>query len=189
MGAFSFFHWFPAILLLLVIVGGVYVLYRGLRRPVALDQGQSRRGTPEITEVPGSGGVTLTAGVDKIRWLAAAGYMLVVADCLFAQLMGVYQFYIFGWQVCLLTLLPLVVFYFVQRGSEQDVVVMHLHAALRLYGIYIAWSIVNGVLLYGVGADLMTLLLGIGISVVMFFVLIWLVVRCAQGIIAAFGIR
>lgn len=181
MGSFSVFHWligmFP--FFLLIIVG--YVLYRVLRKP---------NNAPVSTVQPEGDSVTPVAIIDsqqdKIKWLAAGGYIFALTDAFLSQLVGFYQFYFFGFLVCLITLVPFIIFYFINKTHEQPIVTQHLNSSVRLYGIYAIWSVANGLLLSGVGVNLTYALLGVGISITMLGVLVWLGVRCGQGIIAAF---
>ena len=121
--------------------------------------------------------------------MAAGGYIFALTDTFLSQLVGFYQFYFFGFLVCLPTLVTFIIFYFINKSHEQPIVARHLNSSVRLYGIYAIWSVVNGVLLSGLGANITYVLLGVGISLVMLGVLIWLAVRCGQGIIAAFNFR
>ena len=181
MGSFSVFHWLGGIFpfLLLAIVG--YILYRILRKPNSI----------LISAVqPEDVSATLVAlndrQQDKIKWLASSGYIFVLADAFLSQIFGFYQFYFFGFLVCLLTLVPFVIFYYINKSHEQPIVARHLNSSVRLYGIYAIWSVINGVLLSGIGTNITYALLGIGISIVMLGVLVWLAVHCGQGIISAF---
>lgn len=183
MGSFSIsiFNWIG----LLIPIGVIYALYRILKKAppqvMSVEENTANASVAAIPAVPGG-----EYGVDKLRWMASAGYILVLLDSFTAQLLDFYQFYFFGWQVCLLTLLPSVIFYFINKAHPLTVVRGHLQQAARYYGIYVGVSIVNGVLLSGIGTNLSLLLIGVGISIVMLGLLIWLGVRCAQGIIAAF---
>ena len=181
MGSFSTFNWIG----LLIPAAVIYGLYRILKKPptqvMPTDEGAA---VVAVVEAPGA--AISEYGTDKLRWMASAGYILVLLDSFTAQLLEFYQFYVFGWQVCLLTLLPLAIFYFINKAHPLTGVRAHLHQAARYYGIYVGVSIANGVLLSGIGANLSLLLIGVGISIVMLGLLIWLGVRCAQGIISAF---
>jgi uncharacterized membrane protein len=180
MGSFSFFHFFiifPFLLLLVV----VYVLFRILRKP------RNESFSPLQPEtVLTSPATPDSAQQDKIKWLASGGYIFALTDAFLAQLVGFYQFYFFGFHVCLITLVPFVIFYYINKSHEQPAVAQHLKSSIRLYGIYAIWSIANGILLSNIGTNIIYALLGVGISIVMLGVLIWLAVRCGQGIIAAF---
>ncbi len=184
MGSFSVFHWLIGLFpfLLLVIVG--YVLYRVLRKPKTVSVS-----TIQPEEVSATFPAMGDSQRDKIKWLAACGYIFALTDAFLAQLVGFYQFYFLGFPVCLLTLVPYVIFYYINKSHEQPIISRHLSSSVRLYGIYVIWSVANGVLLSGVGTNITYALLGVGISIVMLGVLVWLAIRCGQGIIAAFKFR
>lgn len=184
MGSFSVFHWLIGIFPFVLLLGVGYFLYRILRKS---------NSTPTSAFEPESVSDNIASlndsQRDKIKWLAAGGYIFALTDTFLSQLVGFYQFYFFGFLVCLPTLVPFIIFYFINKSHEQPIVARHLNSSVRLYGIYAIWSVVNGVLLSGLGANITYALLGVGISLVMLGVLIWLAVRCGQGIIAAFNFR
>lgn len=196
MGSFSILHWFiaagPLLTLAVVIVAIVWIVRR-------LDHSSDKQGKSEadpvlpVPPVPPVPPVAVAqplsdAQADKVRWLAAAGYMLVLADAYLTNLMGFYQFYLFGLLICLPTLMPLLIFYLINKSHVQPVVARHVRSASRLYGIYLICSVVDGVLLSVIGITLVHTVLGVGLSLFMLGVLVWLSIRCTQGIVAAFGL-
>ncbi|MBU0750717.1 MAG: hypothetical protein KJ787_00265 [Gammaproteobacteria bacterium] len=179
MGNYSAWHGFSLIIPVIVIVVIVLVLRRTLR--------DKPENTPIMTPAVADPARPLPEGqTDKLKWLAGGGYMLVLADAFFTQLLGCYQFHLFGYLVCLLTLAPYLIFYFINRVHSQPLVVAHVLASMRLYLVYVGWSVLNGLLLSGIGTNLVYAAMGLGISLVMLGVLAWLSIRCGQGIIAAF---
>lgn len=190
MGSFSILHWFiaagPLLTLAVVIVAIVWIVRRS-------DHSADKHGKSEVDPVvpvpPSTVAQPLSdAQADKVRWLAAAGYMLVLADAYLTNLMGFYQFYLFGFLICLPTLMPLLIFYLINKSHVQPVVAQHVRSASRLYGIYLICSVVDGVLLSVIGITLVHTVLGVGLSLFMLGVLVWLSIRCTQGIVAAFGL-
>ena len=187
MGSFSILHWFiaagPLLTLAVVIVAIVWIVRR-------LDHSSDKQGKREADPVPpvAVAQPLSDAQADKVRWLAAAGYMLVLADAYLTNLMGFYQFYLVGLLICLPTLMPLLIFYLINKSHVQPVVARHVRSASRLYGIYLICSVVDGVLLSVIGITLVHTVLGVGLSLFMLGVLVWLSFRCTQGIVAAFGL-
>lgn len=181
MGSFSIFHWLVGVLPFLILTIGGYVLYRILKKPTNETVNFVQPGT--TTTIP----ATLNENQqEKIKWIASGGYIFVLVDAFLTQLLGFYQFNLFGFLVCLLTLVPFIIFYSINKSHEQPIVVIHLKSAIRIYVFYASWSVINGILLSGVGTNLIYALLGVGISIFMLGVLVWLAVRCGQGIVSAF---
>ena len=187
MGSFSIVHWLAMALPLLAlaaIVVFVVLIVRWLRP----NTDGSIAPTAVVTPAADPGRI---AGPSLVNtpWLAAAGYMFVLADAYLTHLMGFYQFYVFGILVCLPTLIPFILFVQINSAPTQPLVAEHRRTAIRLYGIYLVWSVLDGVFLSGIGRGLILTVLGIGLSLCMTGVLIWLSLRCMQGIIKVFKIE
>lgn len=80
-----------------------------------------------------------------------------------------------------------VIYYGINKSQAQPIIVAHLHSAFRLFGLYLIGSVVYGVLLSDIGNNLVRALPGVGLILFMMSVFVWLSIRCAQGIVAAFN--
>ena len=187
MGSFSIVHWL-AIALPLLALAAIVVLVVLIVRWLRPNTDGSIAPTVVVTPAADPGRI---AGPSLVNtpWLAAAGYMFVLADAYLTHLMGFYQFYVFGILVCLPTLIPFILFVQINSPPTQPLIAVHRRAAIRLYGIYLVWSVLDGVFLSGIGRGLILTVLGIGLSLCMTGVLVWLSLRCMQGIIEVFKIE
>jgi len=187
MGSFSIVHWLAMVLPLLALAAIVVLVVLIVRwltpnsdGAIALSVVVQPVGDPQRNAGP---------SLAKTTWLAGAGYMFVLCDAYLTQMIGFYQFYVFGILVCLPTLIPFILFVQINSSPTQPLVAVHRRAAIRLYGIYLVWSVLDGVFLSGIGRGLIITVLGIGLSLCMTGVLVWLSLRCMQGIIEVFKIE
>jgi len=120
----------------------------------------------------------------KIKWMAAMGYVLVIADAFSTQLLNFYQFYFFGYRINLVTITPLVIYYAINRSHPVPHVASHLKRSMVIYFWYIGWSIFSGVLFEA--NNLWVKIAGVGMTWLMLFVLVYIAISCGRGIIRAF---
>lgn len=121
---------------------------------------------------------------DKTKWMAAIGYILVIADSFSTQLFNFYQFYLFGYYINLVTITPIVIFYAINKSHADRFITDHLKRSVRIYFWYIAWSVVSGVLFES--NNLWIQIAGVGVTWLMIFVLVYVSVSCGKGIISSF---
>lgn len=121
---------------------------------------------------------------DKTKWMAAIGYMLVLADSFSTQLFDFYQFYLFGYYINFITITPLVIYYAINNSHTEQFIADHLKRSVVVYFWYIAWSIVSGILFET--NNLWTQIAGVGVTWLMIFVLVYVAVSCGKGIIRSF---
>ncbi|NOR69011.1 MAG: hypothetical protein GQ532_04845 [Methylomarinum sp.] len=121
---------------------------------------------------------------DKIKWMAAMGYIMVIADSFSAQLIEFYQFYMFGYYVNLVTLLPLIIYYKINKAHQEEFIANHLKRSIKIYYWYIAWSVFSG--LFFESNNLWVQMVGVAVTWLMLFVLIYVATSCGKGIIQVF---
>lgn len=121
---------------------------------------------------------------DKTKWMAAIGYILVIADSFSTQLFNFYQFYLFGYYINLATITPIVIYYAINKSHADRFIADHLKRSVRVYFWYIGWSVVSGVLFES--NNLWIQVAGIGVTWLMIFVLVYVAVSCGKGIIRSF---
>lgn len=122
------------------------------------------------------------------KWIAASGYIFSITDSLLTNVMENYQFYFFGYKVSLITIIPFLIFYYINKDKSPLFVSRHIKKSVQFYVLYIVWSVVNGVFLSSIGSGLVYSVLGtFSLSLVMLIVLVWLCIRSGQGIIKVFS--
>lgn len=132
-------------------------------------------------------GLKITMGdhmSDKTKWMAAIGYILVIADSFSTQLFNFFQFYLFGYYINLVTVVPIIIYYSINKSHADRFIVDHLKRSVRVYFWYIAWSVVSGVLFES--NNLWIQIAGVGVTWLMIFVLVYVSVSCGKGIIRSF---
>ena len=120
----------------------------------------------------------------KVKWMAAIGYILVIADSFSTQLFNFYQFYLFGYYINLVTLTPLVIYYAINKAHIEEFITNHLKRSIRIYFWYIGWSVVSGVLFES--NKFWIQIGGVAVTWLMIFVLVYVAISCGKGIIRAF---
>ena len=121
---------------------------------------------------------------DKTKWMAAIGYLLVIADSFSTQLLNIYQFYLFGYYINLVTITPLVIYYAINKSHADLFVAGHLKRSLKIYFWYVVWSVVSGV--FFESSNLWVQGAGVGMTWLMIFVLVYVAVSCGKGVIRSF---
>ncbi len=121
---------------------------------------------------------------DKTKWMAAIGYILVIADSFSTQLFNFYQFYLFGYYINLVTITPIVIYYAINKSHVDRFITGHLKRSVSIYCWYIAWSVVSGVLFES--NNLWVQIAGVGVTWLMIFVLVYVAVSCGKGIVRSF---
>lgn len=121
---------------------------------------------------------------DKTKWMAAMGYILVILDSFSTHLLGISQFYFFGYYINIVTLVPLIIYYAINKAHENEYIAHHLSRAIHVYYWYVGWSVVSGVLFES--NNLWLQIAGIAVTWLMLFVLIYISISCGRGIIRSF---
>jgi len=121
---------------------------------------------------------------DKIKWMAAIGYILVILDTFSTQLFNFYQFYLFGYYINLATIVPLVIFNIINKSHSNQFISTHLKRSMQIYFWYIIWSILSGILFES--NNLWLNIAGIGITWLMLFIMVYVAISCSKGIIRSF---
>ncbi len=80
---------------------------------------------------------------DKIKWMAFTGYILVFLDAFITNVFYFYQFYIFGWNVNALTLSAIVIYFFIQKANDDNLIFHHVKKSVHIYKWYILLSILS----------------------------------------------
>ncbi|WP_404418671.1 hypothetical protein [Marinospirillum sp.] len=121
---------------------------------------------------------------DKNKWMAAVGYILVIADSFSTQLFNFFQFHFFGYYVNLVTLTPLVIYYAINKSHSDQFIATHLKRSMRVYFWYVGLSVVSGVLFEP--NNMWLYVAGVGVTWLMVIVLVYITVSCGKGIIRSF---
>lgn len=121
---------------------------------------------------------------DKNKWMAAVGYILVIADSFSTQLFNFFQFHVFGYYVNLVTLTPLLIYYAINKSHSDQFIADHLKRAMRVYLLYVGLSVVSGVLFES--NNMWVYVAGVGLTWLMVIVLVYITVRCGKGIVRSF---
>ena len=121
---------------------------------------------------------------DKNKWMAAVGYILVIADSFSAQLFNFFQFHLFGYYVNLVTITPLLIYYAINKSNSERFIADHLKRAMRVYLLYVGLSVVSGILFES--NNMWVYVAGVGVTWLMVIVLVYVAVSCGKGIVRSF---
>ncbi|MCG5539325.1 hypothetical protein [Halorhodospira sp. 9622] len=121
-----------------------------------------------------------TVSLTKIKWMAAAPYLLVMLIVLHGPVLGYYDINIFGVQLSLITLIPYLIFHFVSRNHPVDFVAVHTKHAMSIFLVYLLIFVVLSVSMavygFGVVSSDTDLLMSAGVVAGGFALLLWGVV-------------
>jgi len=121
---------------------------------------------------------------EKIKWMAATGYILVLMDTFSTQLFDFFQFHIFGYYMNLVTLTPLIIYYKINKSHADTFIANHLKRSIKIYFWYIVWSVVSALLFES--NNLWVQIAGVVITWLIMFVLVYVAISCGKGIIRVF---
>lgn len=121
---------------------------------------------------------------DKIKWMAATGYIMVIADSFTTQLFDFHQFHLLGYYVNLVTLTPLIIYCVINKSHSEPFVVDHLRNSIRIYYWYIGWSVISGIIFEP--NNLWLDMAGVNVTWLMVFVILYVTASCGSGIIWSF---
>ena len=133
--------------------------------------------------------------VDKVKWMAAVPYLLVLLIVVNGNVLGNYDIYIFGVQLSLLTLIPYLIYHFVNRNHKIDFISLHTKRAMSVFIVYFVYTIVIGIVMNILGLGIVTLdpfllstygIFGLLSSLLLFAVVLYAIITATQGSIRAF---
>lgn len=132
---------------------------------------------------------------DKIKWMAAMPYLLVLLIVINGNILGNYDLYIFGVQLSLITLIPYLIYHFVNRNHESEFIATHTKRAMSIFIKYFILAILLGIIMNIMGFGLATvdpiLLLtsgavGLVLMLPLFIVVVYAIITATLGSIRAF---
>ena len=136
--------------------------------------------------------------VDRLKWMAAIPYFLVMLVVVNGSVMGNYDLYFFGVQLSLITLIPYLVYHFVNRNHENEFIATHTKKAMKIFKIYFILAIVLGVALNFMGFGLVTAnpmmvftsgAVGAVFLIPLFAIVIYAIITCTLGSIRSFKLQ
>ncbi len=135
---------------------------------------------------------------DKIKWMAAIPYLMVLLIVLNGDILGNYDINILGIKLSFLTFLPYIIYHFVNRSHENEFVSSHVNKAMNYFLKYFVISILLNlsVTLFGFGiltfdpvAIFTSGILGLIFLLPFVVIVIWVTVRSVIGSIQAFKLE
>lgn len=132
---------------------------------------------------------------DKIKWMSALPYLLLLLMVVNGNILGNHEIDFFGVQLSLMTLVPYLIYYFVNKNNENDFIASHtkksMSVFIRYFFITVMLNIIlnimglgillaNSFMFFGAGA------VGLILSLPLFIVIIYTLISAVKGSIRAF---
>ena len=133
--------------------------------------------------------------VDKVKWMAAVPYFLLLLMIINGNILGNYEINVFGVQLSLITLLPYLIYHFVNRNNENEFIALHTNRAMSIFIKYFVLTVLLSIILtfmgYGVAMSNPLLFFGAGavgllLMLPLFIVILYTLVVATKGSINAF---
>ena len=70
---------------------------------------------------------------DRIKWMGAIPYLMVLLIVVNGDIVGNYDVNILGMKLSLLTFLPFIIYYFVNRDHDNEFISVHVKNAMRYF--------------------------------------------------------
>ena len=133
--------------------------------------------------------------IDKIKWMAAIPYLLVLLIVINGNILGNYDIEVFGVQLSLITLLPYLIYHFVNRNHDTEFISVHTKRAMSIFLKYFILTIVLSIVMTIMGVGIATVnpvllftsgAVGLILMLPLFMVVIYAIIAATLGSIRAF---
>jgi uncharacterized membrane protein len=94
---------------------------------------------------------------DKIKWMAAIPNLLVLLIVINGNILRNYDLYVFGIQLSFITLIPYVIYHFVNRNHDTEFIAIHTKRAMSIFIKYLILTILLGIVMNIMGLGIVTL--------------------------------
>lgn len=132
---------------------------------------------------------------DKVKWMAAIPYILLLLMILNGNLLGNYEIDFFGVQLSLITLLPYLIYHFVNKNHKIEFIALHTRKAMSLFLKYFIFTVILSIALNMMGFGILALnplllfsggFIGLLLILPFFIIIIYTLVAATKGCIKAF---
>ena len=133
--------------------------------------------------------------ISKIKWMAAIPYLLLLLIVINGNILGNYELYFFGVQLSLITLIPYLIYHFVNKNHDNEFIALHTKMAMGIFFKYFLLtailSIILNVMGFGVIISNPFVIFGAGaigmlLMLPLFIVVVYTLVVATKGSIKAF---
>jgi len=94
--------------------------------------------------------------IEKIKWMAAIPYLMVLLIVLNGDVLGNYDINILGIKLSLLTFLPFIIYYFVNRDHENEFISVHVNKSMKYFIRYFVFSMLLSIIVTILGYGVLT---------------------------------
>ena len=135
---------------------------------------------------------------DRIKWMAALPYLMVLVIVLNGDVLGNYSINIFGLKLSFYTFLPFIIYHFVNRNHENQFISTHVNRAMSYFIKYFIISVLLSVTLTIFGFGVLTFdpiaiftsgILGLVFLLPFLLIVVWVIVKSVVGSIRAFKLQ
>ncbi len=133
--------------------------------------------------------------IEKIKWMAAIPYLLVLLIVINGNILGNYDLYVFGVQLSFITLIPYMIYHFVNKNNENEFISTHTKRAMSIFIKYFTLTIVLGIVMNIMGFGIATIdpvllftsgAVGLLLMLPLFIIVIYAIIAATLGSIRAF---
>lgn len=127
--------------------------------------------------------------------MAAVPYLLVLLIVFNGNILGNYDLYFFGVQLSLITLIPYIIYHYVNRNHENEFISAHTRRAMNIFKKYFVLTIILGIVMNFMGFGLAVVdpvvfftsgIIGMALLLPLFVVVIYAIITSTLGSIRSF---
>ena len=111
---------------------------------------------PECRYQPGAGDA-LVESTGRLKWMAAIPYLLALLVIVNGDILGNYDLNLLGVRLSLITLIPFLIYHFVNRDHTNTFIASHTKRAMRIFLRYFLVTILLQIALAIMGLGILTL--------------------------------
>lgn len=93
---------------------------------------------------------------DRIKWMGAIPYLMVLLIVVNGDILGNYDLNIFGVKLSLLTFLPFIIYHYVNRDHYNEFISVHVKNAMKYFLRYFVITVLLKISVIGFGYGILT---------------------------------